>query len=360
MEGDNNTKYFHSLVNKKRPINSIHKIARDNDSVTEDKDEIATMAVNFFHSHLNKVFNTVTNVNPSIIPNVITCEDNCNLSMVPLLEEVKGILFNMNVDSVAGPDGYTTKLFQSTWSIIASDVFQAVKNFFNGSPIPKFFTSTTVVLIPKNPVVNSWNDFRPISLCNVFYKLISKLLANRLSILLPKIISPFQMGFVKGRSIADNILLAQELCQDLDIKVRGGNMVMKLDIAKAYDNINWSFLYKILSLFGFDSNFINLINACIESPFYSIIVNGKTHGYFQASHGLRQGDPLSPSMFIITADYLSRGLANLFFNCPSLYFKTLGGFQISHLCFADDFIVFSNASKNSIGKFLEFLIILKM
>ncbi|PKU71102.1 hypothetical protein MA16_Dca011543 [Dendrobium catenatum] len=182
----------------------------------------------------------------------------------------------MNVVSAAGPDGYTIKFFQSTWSITANDVFHAIEDFFNGSPIPKFFTSTSIVLIPKNSTINSWNDFRPISLYTMFYKLISKLLMSRVSTLLPEIISPFQMGFVKGRAIADNILLAQEFCQDLDIKV----------------------------------------------------------------------------IFIIVADYLSRGLANLFYNCSSLYFKTRGGIHISHLCFADDFIVFSNASKNKIRKIL--------
>ncbi|KAI0503566.1 hypothetical protein KFK09_014500 [Dendrobium nobile] len=137
VEGNNNTKYFHSLVNKKCSINYIHKIARANGSFTKDKDEISSMAVNFFHSHLNKAFIPYTNVDPSIIPNVITFEDNANLSKVPLMEEIKGILFNMKVDSAAGPDGYTTKFFQTTWSIIANDVFHAVKDFFNGSPIPK-------------------------------------------------------------------------------------------------------------------------------------------------------------------------------------------------------------------------------
>ncbi|PKU80044.1 putative mitochondrial protein [Dendrobium catenatum] len=239
-------------------------------------------------------------------------------------------------------------------------VYAVILDFFKGNPIPKFFSSTSIALIPKSNNVNSWNDFRPISLCTVFYKLISKVLVNRLSVLLPKLVSPNQMGFIKGRTIVDNILIAQEFCQDLDIKTRGGNMILKLDIAKAYDNINWSFIYNMLRFFGFDDRFISLSSSCIESPFFSIILNGKCHGSFKSSHGLRQGDPISPAIFILAVDYLSRGIADLLCKSPSLYFRTLGGINISHLCFTDDFIIFMNASKNKVSKVLSFLIILKL
>ncbi|KAI0493539.1 hypothetical protein KFK09_023657 [Dendrobium nobile] len=351
-EGDNNTRYFHALVNKKRAINGIHKIARADGSFTDNDEETANLAVSFFQNHLNKNFCPIDIEDHSFIPNRVTPEDNVSLSMCPLMEEVKNMLFDMNAESVVGPDGFTVKFFQHTWHFVCDDVYSAVVDFFNGSPIPKFFSTTSIALIPKNIEVNSWNDFRPISLCSIFYKLISKILVNRLSLLLPKLISSNQMGFVKGRAIVDNILLAQEFCQDLDTKTRGGNMILKLDIAKAYDNINWNFIYKMLQFFGFDGKFISLICTCIESPFFSIILNGNCHGFFKSSHGLRQGDPLSPAIFILAVDYLSRGINDLFSKFPNLYYRTMGGIKISHLCFADDFIVFMNASKNCIFKVL--------
>ncbi|KAI0529270.1 hypothetical protein KFK09_001817 [Dendrobium nobile] len=140
--------------------------------------------------------------------------------------------------------------------------------------------------IPKNNAITFRIDFRPISLCTFYYKLISKILMIRITILLHKLISPLQIGFVKGRAINDNILLPQEFCHDLDVKVRGCNMIVKHDVAKAYDNIDWNFLYDIIKLFGL-INFINSIKVCIENPCYCIIVNNKTTGFFKASHGLR-------------------------------------------------------------------------
>ncbi|PKU77601.1 integrator complex subunit 11 [Dendrobium catenatum] len=352
---DNNTKYFHALVKKKHAKNTICKIHRDDGSITEDYDEIVILAVNHFKTHLNKIFIPSSIINPHIIPKLISKDNNKGLTIPPSLEEVKDTVFGMNGNAMVGPDGFTTKFFNKYWPIIYEDIFAVVTDFFNGGAIPKFFTATSIVLIPKNNLADSWNDFRPISLCSFFYKFISKILMNRLFMHFPRIILPFQMGFVKSHPIVDNILLAQEFCQYFDAKVRGGNMILKLDIAKVYDNINWEFIYKILSLFGFDFNFIKLIKNCIESLYFSIMVNGKSHDFFKASHGLGQGDLISPALFIITADYLSRGLKDLFSKYPGLYFRTLGCFKISHLYFADDFIIFFNASLTKINKLWIFL-----
>ncbi|PKU77129.1 Putative ribonuclease H protein [Dendrobium catenatum] len=261
----------------------------------------------------------------------------------------------MNPDSTAGMDGYTSQFFQSCWHTIKNDLIEAVVDFFNGNTMPKYFTSSAIVLIPKkeNPV--SWNDFRPISLCTFFNKLTSKIITLRLGSFLPSMISLNQTAFVKGRLISDNILLAQEMVNDLNMKVRGGNMFFKLDISKAYDNISWEFIYKVLDLFGFSDQFIRLIKNSVDNVWFSILLNGGSNGFFHSKHGLRQGDPLSPSLFIITMEYFSRCINFIFEKYPSMYYLTKDGFPVSHLCFADDFMIFCNGSLNHIKKIKSFL-----
>ncbi|KAI0524769.1 hypothetical protein KFK09_004154 [Dendrobium nobile] len=115
------------------------------------------------------------------------------------------------------------------------------------------------------------------------------------------------------------------MTHDINHKVQGGNIIFKLDITKAYDNLCWNFLYKVLSRFGFSEMFINLIKNSIEHCFFSVIINGKRKGFFKSSQGLRQGDPLSPALFIISADYLSRSLDWLYTSHSTLRYKTGGG-----------------------------------
>ncbi|PKU59033.1 integrator complex subunit 11 [Dendrobium catenatum] len=172
----------------------------------------------------------------------------------------------MNGDSVAGPDGFTTKFFIKTWDIVKIDVVEAVHDFFRGNRYPKFFSSTNIVLIPKKDNTTFWNDFRPISLCTFFNKLLAKIIASRLALILLRIIFSNQTGF--------------EMVHDINAKGTGGNILFKLDITRAYDNLNWEYLYKILSLFGINQYFIILIKNSIENYFFFVIINGKKLWFF--------------------------------------------------------------------------------
>lgn len=129
-----------------------------------------------------------------------------------------------------------------------------VSNFFSGVLLPRNFLATTILLIPKVQSPSSWAEFRPISLCNMVNKILTKLLTNRLSHLPSSIICLNQSGFASGKNIADNILQKQELVHDIDYTCKEGNMCVKLDMAKAYDRVHWEFLYSVLERMGFSAH----------------------------------------------------------------------------------------------------------
>lgn len=129
-------------------------------------------------------------------------------------------------------------------------------------------------------------DFRPISLCNMIYKIISKAMASRLKKLLPKLVIDNQNGFTLGREIADSIILVSQVFHSMfKEKIKG--MTIKLDVVKAYDKVIWNFLLQVLVYMGFDSKWIECIKFCICSVSFSIVVNGSICGFFDATNGLR-------------------------------------------------------------------------
>lgn len=162
---------------------------------------------------------------------------------------------------------------------------------------------------------------------------------------------------MKGRSILENVSLAQEIVQEVDRKVRGGNVILKLDMGKAYDRLEWNFLFQVLHQFGFNSTWINYIKAMFTNCWFSILFNGGVHGYLKSTRGLRQGDPLAPSLFILAEEALSRGISSLYDQGKVVPFHTYRNCPIvSHLLFADDSIIFTNGSKSSLKNWMQFII----
>ena len=148
---------------------------------------------------------------------------------------------------------------------------------------------TNIALIPKINNPTKMTKFRPISLSNVIYKIISKILANRLKTILPQIISENQSAFLSKHLITDNVLVAFELMHYVDHKrdEKDCFMVVKLDMSKAYDRVEWSFIEKVMERMGFHEKLINLIMHCITTVSYSILVNGVAYGSIVPSRGLR-------------------------------------------------------------------------
>nr|XP_016450378.1 PREDICTED: uncharacterized protein LOC107775192 [Nicotiana tabacum] len=279
------------------------------------------------------------------------------LMVMPSNEEVKRAVMGLNGDSAGGPDGFTGAFYQTCWEIIEEDVVGMVKAFFCGQQLPKSVTHTNLVLLPKKKEVMTFADMRPISLRNFVNKIFSKVIHERLVEFLPNLISQEQAGFVKGRSIVENVLLTQEIITDIRLRTKAGpNVVIKLDMTKAYDRLSWLFLTKMLRKMGFPEAFIGLIFDLIGNNWYSILINGQPNRFFKSSRGFKQGDPLSPTLFILAAEALSRGLNSLHTN---LYFFGFGmpkwSPKINHLSYADDTIIFSSSDETSLRLVMEVL-----
>lgn len=151
---------------------------------------------------------------------------------------MKVAIFNLNGESACGLDGFTSVFYQVCWDIVGIDVFRIVNSFFMGHTLPKAITHTNLVLLPKKNLEQNFSGLRPLSLSNFINKVLSRVLQNMLERLLPQLISTNQLGFVKGRSIIENILLAQEIVTDTGKRGKPVNVIMKLYMKKAYDRVS--------------------------------------------------------------------------------------------------------------------------
>ncbi|KAH0773047.1 hypothetical protein KY290_010184 [Solanum tuberosum] len=236
-DGDNNIKFFHSVINSRRKKLHLSRIKKQDGSWLDNTDDIAAEAILFFEQQFSQETTCRDYFILRRLSRVVDEYDNKMLTELPNMEELKEVVFSMSSVSSPGPDGISGKFFQFCWNIISSDLLMVILDFFAGNELPRAFTHTNLVLIPKVDNPQEFTDFRPISLSNFISKIISKLLNNRLSKIMNKIISPNQSGFLKGRSISDNVMLTQELVHNLNRKNVNGNVVFKLDMAKAFDRV---------------------------------------------------------------------------------------------------------------------------
>jgi hypothetical protein len=184
------------------------------------------------------------------------------------VEEISNTLFQIGPLKAPGPDGFLVRFFQKNWDLLRDDVVRAVKGFFfDSGQMPPGVNETTIVLIPKKEDPKLLKDFRPISLCNIIYKVVSKCLVNRLRPLLRELIEPMQSAFVPGRLITDNTLIAFECLNAID---QGSNMcrefgALKLDLSKAYNRVDWGYLEGVLLWLGFQNKWIQWVMACVTT-----------------------------------------------------------------------------------------------
>lgn len=233
-----------------------------------------------------------------------------------------------------------------------------ILNFFKTGKMPEEWNHTHLCLIPKIPNPKKMTDLRPISLCSVIYKIVSKILVIRLKKHLPDIVSPTQAAFVVERQIYDNILIAHEIVHSLrtNKNISQSFMMIKTDMSKAYDRVEWNFLYDILQALGFRNRWISWIMGCVTSVTFSVLINGQPFGLIHPERGIRQGDPLSPFLFILCTEALIH-----IFNQAANQNKISGiqfhssGPVINHLLFADDSFFICKANKEECNELMNCL-----
>jgi hypothetical protein len=272
-------------------------------------------------------------------------------------KEVLEVVKAMNHDKTPDPDGFTLAFFQDCWDVIKLDFMGVFQDFYTHIKFVKSINATFIALIPKKSGAVDLKKFWPTSLVSGVYKIIAQILANRLRKVVEKIISYSQNAFVKGRQILDSVLIANE-CLDSRIKSGEPGLICKLDIEKAYDRVNWNFLLYMMKRCGFGDRWCSWIAHCISSACFSVLVNSTPSGFFSSSRGLRQGDPLSPLLFVIVMEALSKmftiSISRGFLSRFSVGSSSNEVFDISHLLFANDTLVFCEANPDHL-RFLRVL-----
>ncbi|XP_059073453.1 uncharacterized protein LOC131874206 [Cryptomeria japonica] len=262
-EGDRNTKFFHSSSNLKRLHSRISCIHDSNGNTLIDEDDIAPEAVRFFKSLLSVELVVVDDEFVNSIPPLVSPEDN-RLLMAPFsLAELKEIVFSMHPKKAPGPDGFTALFFQRCWDFIGNDLLLTLEESRRNRSILREINTTLIAIIPKVDNPTSFSDFHPIALCNTLYKIFTKAISIRLSKLLPRIIYLEQGGFVPGWETPEGAIVAHEILHSISQK-KVPAMILKLDMLKAYDRVNWQSLVAVLYRFGFSHSWVKWVFSCIR------------------------------------------------------------------------------------------------
>ncbi|GJT68519.1 putative RNA-directed DNA polymerase [Tanacetum coccineum] len=287
VDGDENSRYFHASIKKRAVKHRINGLSWGGNWITFP-DAIKEAAF----SHFQERFKEPVYARPRFRSNLFRTLDS---SDVDFLES------NFSMEEIK----------QAVWSCSG--------HFARGCN-PSF-----TVLIPKKGDPIEISDFRPISLIGCVYKVLAKLLSSRLEKVIHKIIGPNQTAFIAGRQILDGVLIANEIINYAsrnDLKL----LLFKADFEKAFDSVNWSFLLDIMSQMGFSAKWCSWIKGCLSSATVSILVNGSPSNEFKMERGLRQGDPLSPFLFLIVAEALQVSIIEA---CNKNLFKDASGLRVN-------------------------------
>lgn len=307
MLGDSNSGYFHAVTKGRKARNRLTVIEDENGIPVYEEKQISEVICKFYSTLFTASNMEEENTVDEALQPCVTQEQNEKLIGIPSFSEIKKATFAIHPDKAPGPDGFSASFFQSNWETVGDAVTREIQLFFITGYLPSSMNKTFVRLIPKIQTASKVEEYRPIALCNVFFKIISNLLSLRLKPMLSSIISEHQSAFIPARAISDNVLITHEVLHFLKASKaeKRCTMTVKTDMSKAYDRIEWHFIAKVLKRLGFHDIWTNWIMQCVTTVTYSYLVNDTSYGEVRPFRGIRQGELMSPYLFILCGEVLS-------------------------------------------------------
>ncbi|KAJ9544401.1 hypothetical protein OSB04_024108 [Centaurea solstitialis] len=351
--GDENSRFFHGIVNNRRAKKWVHGLSIDG-IWTSDPSLLKSHIFNFFQDKFKDQPGEKFSFRSSFLRK-LSRDQSFNLEAPITNTEVKNAVWSCGGDKAPGPDGFSFAFLRKFWELVGNDFYKALKDFEDNPSHIAASNASFIALVPKAKDPLRINENRPIHLMGCVSKVISKVLADRLKLVVGDIISPVQTAFVKGRQILDGPLIVNEIISWAK-RLKNKLFIFKVDFEKAFDNIRWNFLWEILDQMNFGRRWISWIKGIICTAKVSVLVNGSPTNQFGLEKGVRQGDPLSPYLFIIAMEGLVAALKEASDkNLLSGVVLPNQGPSISSLHYADDAIFLGKWNEANLRNLLKIL-----
>ncbi|CAL1388052.1 unnamed protein product [Linum trigynum] len=348
--GERNTSYFHQQANIRRRKNRITALRDQTGVWIDEPQELADMVFEFYTNLYLQDSSAYEDMMPKNAFPRLAQEDLLALLRPFTIMDIHKAIFEMKPFQAPGPDGFHAAFYQQAWNVVGKSLTDMALAFFNTGVLPDKVSESTVVLIPKVDHPEYVTQLRPISLNNVSLKAITKAITSRLKLVMRKLISPRQSSFIPGRQTTDNVIVVQEVLHSLGKrKGKKGGMILKIDLEKAYDMLWWDFLRDTLKEAGLPSTWISCIMYCVEQNNMRVLWNGNLSATITPTRGVRQGDPLSPYLFVLCMERLSHRIDAVLHSGQWKAIRlTRNGPPLTHLFFADDLLLFAEAETRQI------------
>ncbi|GAA0164487.1 hypothetical protein LIER_20108 [Lithospermum erythrorhizon] len=304
-DGDASASFFHRQMRFQQAKNRIIKMKNCDGVLIEDYEKVKELVADYYKEFF-------------AAKDCVPCEES--------VAEIEGVILGLKSGKALGPDGFSTEFYKDVWPVVKTSVFEAVKTFFTTSIMPKFINNTTISLIPK----------------------VQEPLLMKLKDTLQGVIGIQQTAYVPGRSVSDGIMLMQELVCGYDRKSGAPRCAIKVDIMKAYDTLQWDFLWVVLKVLEYPVVFVNWLKACVQFAWFSVSINRNLNGYFKSERGVRQSDSLSLYLFIIVMDYFSELLKSKVATGDFDFHPRYREIGVVNINFADDLFILCRANEKSL------------